>query len=355
MAKFKMHAGRSRVFHGPVNIAGIARHLADWQRSQGLMADSFSHRDSAIVDRAHVELRFKDYGVVRRAFLHVMFFLWAALRYDVFHFYFGRSLLPLNLDMPLLKLLRRKVVMTYCGSDIRQIAIEHARNPYAHLLRIGRDHPKYDRAKRISMRWHRLWCDRVLAPRNLYASAREVFPEQMVEKRLWVHNTMDLSAYAPLEYRTGEVPVIVHAPSEPGIKGTEYIEAAVERLRARGVRFEFRLLTNRPHAEVQRLLRDEADIVLDQLLIGGFGSLAVEGMYYGKPVVAYILDSVRAEHFPDCPIVSATIDDLTEQLGWLIEQPERRVQLGRQGRAFVERYLDRDKIGRQVLDLYAQL
>ena len=73
------------------------------------------------------------------------------------------------------------------------------------------------------------------------------------------------------------------------------------------MRCDFLLLEDRPHADVQRILRDEADIVLDQFLLGGFGSLAVEGMYYGKPVVGYLIESVRAEHYPDCPIVNATI------------------------------------------------
>lgn len=205
------------------------------------------------------------------------------------------------------------------------------------------------------MRWHRLWVDKVIAPRNLYASACAVFPKAEVEKDIWIHNTMDVRAYAPLAFETKDAPLLVHAPSEPGIKGTEYVKVAIEELRRRGMRFDFLLLEDRPHAEVQRILRDEADIVLDQFLLGGFGSLAVEGMYYGKPVVGYLIESVRAEHYPDCPIVNATIDDLAEKLAWLIAHPKERVRLGREGREFVERHFDRDKVGRQVMELYRSL
>jgi glycosyltransferase involved in cell wall biosynthesis len=163
-----------------------------------------------------------------------------------------------------------------------------------------------------------------------------------------------MNAYRPLTYSTKDRPLLVHAPSEPGIKGTEYVRAAVEKLRERGLRFDFQLLEGRPHEEVQRILRDHADIVLDQFLLGGFGLLAVESMYYGKPVVGYLIERVRAEHFPDCPIVNASIDDLAEKLAWLIERPEERIRLGREGRAFVERHLDRDRVGRQLLELYAR-
>ena len=354
--RFSLDYGlKLRIFHGPRNIAGIGRYLADWQREQGMSADAFSLHDSKIVERSHLEFRLFEYGWLTRRLLWVAVLAFALLRYNVFHFYFGTTLLPFNLDLPILKLFRKKVVMTYCGSDIRLIEIEATRNPYAALLKIGLDDPRFDPLKKRRMRWQRLWVDKVIAPRNLYASACAVFPKAEVEKDIWLHNTMDVRAYAPPAFETKDMPQLVHAPSEPGIKGTEYVKVAIEELRRRGMRFDFVLLEDRPHAEVQRILRDEADIVLDQFLLGGFGSLAVEGMYYGKPVVGYLIESVRAEHYPDCPIVNATIDDLADKLAWLIAHPKERVRLGREGREFVERHFDRDKVGRQVMELYRSL
>lgn len=345
---------RFRVFHGPVNIGGLGRRLADWQREQGMVADAWSFDDAPIVQRSHIEIRLSEHGRLACMFLRLALLALALFRYDIFHLYFGQSLLPFNVDLPILKLFHKKVLMTYCGSDIRLIEIEAMRNPYWRLLRIGLDSPRFDNLKKWRMRWHRLWVDRVFAPRNLHAYARVVFPESTIEKGMWPHNVLDMNAYRPLTYSTKDRPLLVHAPSEPGIKGTEYVRAAVEKLRERGLRFDFQLLEGRPHEEVQRILRDHADIVLDQFLLGGFGLLAVESMYYGKPVVGYLIERVRAEHFPDCPIVNASIDDLAEKLAWLIERPEERIRLGREGRAFVERHLDRDRVGRQLLELYAR-
>ncbi len=39
--------------------------------------------------------------------------------------------------------------MTYFGSEVRLVEIERTRNPYSYLLKVNRDHPKYDRRKKI--------------------------------------------------------------------------------------------------------------------------------------------------------------------------------------------------------------
>ena len=49
--------------------------------------------------------------------------------YDLFHFYFGKSLLPLNLDMPILKLFNKKTIMHYVGTNIRIMRIARRENP----------------------------------------------------------------------------------------------------------------------------------------------------------------------------------------------------------------------------------
>src|SRR4029453_4363458 len=58
-------------------------------------------------------------GIVRRQFTQ-----WRALvdllpHTDVFHFYFGLTLVPRTMQFPLLKALRKQSVMHYLGSDIR--------------------------------------------------------------------------------------------------------------------------------------------------------------------------------------------------------------------------------------------
>ena len=48
--------------------------------------------------------------------------------------------------------------------------------------------------------------------------------------------------------------------------------------------FDFKLLRALPHAEAQRVYA-QADIIIDQILIGATGVLTLEAWALGKPVV----------------------------------------------------------------------
>jgi hypothetical protein len=52
-------------------------------------------------------------------------------------------------------------------------------------------------------------------------------------------------------------------------------------------RFEFRLIEGVPH-ELALKAYEDADLVIDQILVGWYGAFAVEAMLMGKPVIARI-------------------------------------------------------------------
>jgi len=127
---------KMRVFHGPVNIAGIGRILADWQREKGAISDFITYySDSPITDSSHFSLHLNRHGLFAAQIIAIFFFLRCLFKYDLFNFYSGKSFLPFNLDFPILRLFRKKIVMTYCGSDIRLLEIEKKRNPYWELVK----------------------------------------------------------------------------------------------------------------------------------------------------------------------------------------------------------------------------
>jgi len=351
-----------RVFHGPKNITGIGRYLADWQRAQGARSDFAVFNDDTTRQNYHYSLHLERRGPFGSAWALLRNFFSCLRRYDFFHFYFGESLLnvglksplPFSPDLPILKLLGKKIVMTYCGSDIRLHEVERKRNPYAALLETSKFGPRYDRRKKLRMWWQNLFVDRFIAVRTLYAYATAVIPAHKVERDILVNNTVDISAYEPREYTTRDVPLIIHAPTSPEFKGTKYVEKAIEELKKEGYKFEYRRLHGVPNNEAHRIYREEADIIIDQVLAGGFGTLSIEGMYYGRPVCCYLLPEL-VEWYPDCPIVNTNKDDLKEKLAWLIVNPDERIRLGRKGRAFIEEHFSREKINRQVWEMYRGL
>ena len=118
--------------------------------------------------------------------------------------------------------------------------------------------------------------------------------------------------------------------------------------------FKYKELSGVPNTEAKEIYKS-SDIIIDQFLLGGIGTLACEGMCFGKPVVGYILQGVLDKHMPDCPVWNANIDNLADRLEALIRDADLRVRLGREGVRFVKKNLDNIKINDAVLDLYKSL
>jgi len=344
-----------RIYHGPVNVGGIGRFLADWQRKQGALSDFIVWYDFSSRKNNHRNLHidacnsvFQKYRILLKNFFS------SVKNYQIFHFYFGKSLLPYNVDLPVLKFLGKKTIMTYCGSDIRLVEVDKKRNPYWKLINSHHNSNKYDRKKKWMMFWQNLWIDRFYAVRELYEYAVQVISKSKIIKDFWINNViLDFSSPLPV-IKTKKIPVLVHAPSNPGIKGSKFVEEAISNLRKKGYKFDYIRLEKIPNREANLIYRDKADIIIDQFIVGGFGSLAIEGMFHGKPVCCYLIDDFF-KWYPDCPIVNCNIDNLEEKLAWLIEHPDERIKIGKRGRKFVEKHANPEKINKKVWDLYKKL
>ncbi|HWY12487.1 MAG TPA: glycosyltransferase [Bacteroidia bacterium] len=136
---------------------------------------------------------------------------------------------------------------------------------------------------------------------------------------------------------------IVHAPNHRGVKGTEFIVEAIKELKAEGILIDFILIEKMKNSEVKRILQTEADILLEQIIIG-HGLNAIEGMACGLPVITNLEEEGyanvfrRFSFFNECPLVSATPEDIKETLRLLIKNPALRQKLGDAGKEYAEKY-----------------
>ncbi len=250
--------------------------------------------------------------------------LWPALaRYlpqtDIFHFYFGKTLVPKKLQMPILRATRKKSVMHFLGADIR-----------------GKPPEELEYRKKF---------DKWLV--GSYAATRWVPDAEVVPPGL------DLRHYEPVPAVDRERPLVVHAPSDLEKKGTSHVIEACRQLPV-----DLDVVHGVPHDEaVERFKR--ADIVVDQLHYLWHGVFAIESMAYGKPVVTHLdEEAVRQteEAFKvKVPIVRATTENLVERLRPLVESYELRKGLGAEGRAYVERVHDLDKVADRFIEIYQSL
>jgi glycosyltransferase involved in cell wall biosynthesis len=238
---------------------------------------------------------------------------------DVFHFYFGLTLVPQSLQFPILRAVRKKSVIHYLGSDIRgKSPAELAFGKKADAEVVG----SYD-----AIRW---------------VPEAEVIPPGIDVKSI---------EHSPLSDRTR--PVILHAPSSRRRKGTDRVIAACDGLDA-----DLVLVEGLHHAEAFERFR-EADIVVDQLNAGWYGLFAIECMALGKPVVSFLHDEAvrRTEEafgLP-VPIVRATKDDLRARLEPLVVSASERRRIGAASRAYVEHVHDLERVSDRLLDLYSRL
>jgi hypothetical protein len=91
---------------------------------------------------------------------------------------------------------------------------------------------------------------------------------------------------------TSEKPLrILHAPNHKTIKGTSYIQRAIEELVSDGYSVELIFLQKRPNQEIIEEI-SKADIVADQLVIGWYAMFALESMALAKPVICFLRDDL---------------------------------------------------------------
>jgi len=365
-----------RVLHCPDLVGGQPCQLAKAERAIGLESQCVALQPHPFGYPAD---QFLSSGGEMSLQLARCRLLAMALRdYDVIHFNFGQSTMPQRLPLdaaskrnlpswtrrlynlyaaPLelmdLRLLKRKgksIVMTYQGDDARQGDFLRAHYAIHAADEAGYYTAESDRLKRSRIQTVGRYADAVFA---VNPDLLHVLPSGT---RFMPYAHLDVAAITPSSVTAHAMPRVLHAPSHRGVKGTRFILDAVNRLKAEGVRFEFVLVEGLSHAEATRLYAG-ADLLVDQLLVGWYGGLAVELMALGKPVVAYIRDEdlhfippgMRAE----LPVVNATPDSITRVLReWLTIRRHELGELGMRSRRYVEAWHDPARIASQLKSTY---
>lgn len=343
-----------KIFHGPVNIAGIGGYLSKKQREFGINAKFIVYWDDTPQQNYDINLDLNKTNKFFRLLQIIKFFLYNFYKYDIFHFYFAKSLLPFNLDLPILRLFRKKIVMTYCGSDVRINEIDRIINPYAVIYQKESHLGRMSTFTKIQVKWQKIWIHKFYAARELYFYINKLVPSHKIIRNTWINNPVNVSELGDYSPPNNKIPILVHAPTNPIIKGSKYIECAIANLRNKGLIFEYVRLENIPNKEAKEIYRKKADIIIDQVLLGGFGTLAVEGMSYGKPVCCYLIKDIF-DWYPDCPLVNCTIETLEKNLEFLIRNPSERVRIGKTGQEFVKKHADVNNIVNQTIKLYNEL
>jgi glycosyltransferase involved in cell wall biosynthesis len=261
--------------------------------------------------------------------------------YDIIHLNFGNSLLPFFVggrvfdELPLLKRAGKTILVTFQGCDVRPVECCFCK----------REDCRAERARRAPNAAHLLR----YADRSFHLNP---------DLGRWLPGSRFLP-YASIDPFALEVPappprrdelVVAHAPTDRDVKGTAHVLAAVEQLRSEGVPIRLDLIEGLPRRELLERL-PQADVVVDQLLLGWYGGFAVEAMSLARPVLCFIRED-RPEDNPfgaELPIVRVTPESLAARLRELAADRERPLRIGAASREFVERHHAPLTVARDVL------
>lgn len=261
--------------------------------------------------------------------------------YDVYVFQWGGSLLPNNLDFPILKQLGKKIVTIFNGTEIRHpsaaIPVYEAFDLQPAEFFRAEPVPLLEAVERV--RAAERFADVILS--------QPIYGALAVRPYAHFYMAMNVSLYEQ-RIPARDVPVVVHAPSRRKAKGTDEILAALKQLESEGVAFELRLLEGVPNNEVMAALVD-ADVVIDQLDAPTYGAFAAEGMLSGCAVASGNVP--QCVHLPagDRPVFHVGAKDLSEQLRTLLTDKALRIDLAERGRPFIEAHHDHVNVARGIM------
>ncbi|HYU85714.1 MAG TPA: hypothetical protein VEK80_13020, partial [Kribbellaceae bacterium] len=225
-----------------------------------------------------------------------------------------------------------RVGLVFHGSDIR-LPSRHAERE-----RWSPFHRADDLTERLERQARRFSAAVQAHPGPVFVSTPDLLLD--VPAAQWLPVTIDparwqLAAVPVMERRR---PVVVHAPSNPLLKGSAVIETAMSDLAARGV-VEYRRIDGVPHDRMPWVIGD-ADVVIDQLLMGLYGVAACEAMAAGRVVVSYVGDTVRSQVRTrtglEVPIVEADPETLPDVVASLVADRDGSAERALEGIRFVD-------------------
>jgi glycosyltransferase involved in cell wall biosynthesis len=325
-----------RIVHLPTGTGGHPFGLSRAERALGFRSDVADFTPNYTGYGADRVFDLSGRSAPARAAVRLRFIAEAARSYDVFHFNSGAPGVALRThrgvftELPMLRRLGKIVVVTWQGCDVR---------PRAAC-------PWCERPECLA---HGPWRE-ADAKAMLKHADRAVFLNPDLGRYLpgatfLPYASVDVGAIEPRPLPDRGTIVVAHAPTNRPVKGTAYVTAAVEALRAEGVDVEIDLITGVTNREAMDRIA-QADVLVDQLHLGWYGSVAVEAMALGRPVVCFIEESENP-YGSALPIVRAGAETLKDVLAELIADRVRRATLAERGRVFALREHDPRSIVRR--------
>ena len=261
--------------------------------------------------------------------LRLFFLVTAIFRFDIFFFGFGLSILRWNLDLPILRILGKRVVLNLShGSDMTPPYLDGAflncelSMPPARLLY------RLTKRKLMSIRFFELFASDIIgSPLSSSYLANRPFINVFHLGRLTQAHFTSVSRSSnrrPDDFSTRPFR-IVHFPSHAPGKGSYAIHKTVNKLIDEGFKIDFLELRNIPNESVLQNLAT-ADLLIDQLYSDlHLSALSAESLVLGVPAIicGYEIEDLPTlfPEIPFPPVITAHPSKLYPTLQYLLSTP----------------------------------
>ena len=353
-----------KVLHLPSSVGGQGWGLAQGERKIGI--------DSKVLIRKANGFNYSyDFNMGLEMCNHNISKLWKCVNwfykvyksdYDILHFNFGSTILDFTnygFGLPDLRFYKKKgrgIFVTYNGCDARQkyVVMNSCAYSACHRSECSKvcNNPKTDAKKRANIECFDNYADGIFA----------ITPDllRFLPKRA-IYLPKTISSWDKLT----RCPVgkdkklrIVHAPTNRVIKGSDYILPVLMQIKAKYQDEVEIILVENMSNEKALSIYAQADLVIDQILIGWYGGLAVEVMKMGKPVMCFIRESdyelVPDNMAIDCKktIINVTKDTIFNKLCMFIENRSSLQRISDRSLEYVETWHNPVKIAGMVKRYY---
>ena len=343
-----------RVFHGLVNYGTQAGYIASGLRLIDVNAKSYTMMDTY---KRQTDFSFKQrHNIIAKMFYYMIWYplvkTWCIFKFDIFHFYYGTSLWSSHLDLPIIKLLGKKIVHHYLGHDVELYKETIEKYEFINMVFWADDIKgnKHDASVKKRFNYENYYSDFQIVCAPQYS--------QFVPAATFIPLAIDLSKYVSIDFGIKdyniEPVIIVHAPTHRGVKGTQFLETAVKKLQEEGYMVELKIYEGITHEQLLEAYK-EADFTVSGLLGGWFGTSAIESMASGRGVISFLREEyfkyVDEEYKNDLPIVNANRDTIYDVLKYCLLNRNFK-EWSKKSRLFVEKHHDMKKVAVRVKKIY---
>lgn len=175
-------------------------------------------------------------------------------------------------------------------------------------------------------------------------------------KGVWLPNPVDIEEIQSITtthvkpYDTEHLPKIAHYPYYELVDLPDNYSKVLSELQHQR-QIQLVNILNVSHITALEMLAD-SDIVVGKIMpnIGWFGRFELEGMAFGKPVIAYVSDELYEKYRP--PIWRTTRETFKQDLEDLINNKSEMERLSKAGREYVASNHSPKQVARKIDDYY---